>query len=102
LAPNAAVRDQGHPYQGLVAIRAWKAQTKKKYNHTVAPFEVAHRDGKTVLKAELSGNFPGSPVTLGFRFVPEDGKIVSLGIRSSLPGIRRKTRARHRRHRGCR
>lgn len=51
-----------------------------KYNHTVAPLAVAHRDGKTILEAELTGNFPGSPVTLEFSFVLERGKIVSLEI----------------------
>jgi len=79
-AANATVRDEGHTYTGLPAIREWKADTKKKYNHTVAPLTVAHRDGTTVLKAKLTGNFPGSPVTLEFRFVLADGKIVSLEI----------------------
>ena len=79
-ASDATVRDEGHTYEGLAAIREWKADTKKKYNHTVAPLEVAHRDGKTVLKARLSGSFPGSPVTLEFSFVLEDGKIASLEI----------------------
>jgi hypothetical protein len=41
---------------------------------------VAPRDGKTVLEARLTGNFPGSPVTLEFSFVLEDGKIVSVEI----------------------
>jgi hypothetical protein len=79
-ASNAAVRDEGHTYEGLAAIREWKADTKEKYNHTVAPLEVAHRDGKTVLKAKLTGSFPGSPVTLEFSFLLKDGKIVSLEI----------------------
>jgi ketosteroid isomerase-like protein len=79
-ASNATVRDEGHTYEGLAAVRAWKADTKRKYNHTVAPLEMAHRDGKTVLKAKLTGNFPGSPVTLEFSFVLEDGKIASLVI----------------------
>ena len=79
-AYNATVRDEGHTYEGLAAIKEWKADTKKKYNHTVAPLEVADRDGKTVLKAKLTGTFPGSPVTLEFSFVLEDGKIVSLEI----------------------
>jgi hypothetical protein len=79
-AANGTVRDEGHTYQGLAAIRGWNAGTKKKYNHTVAPLEVTHRDGKTVLKAKLTGNFPGSPVTLEFSFVLEGGKIASLEI----------------------
>ena len=79
-APNATVRDEGHRYQGLAAIKEWKADTKKKYNHTIVPLEVADRDGKTVLKAKLTGSFPGSPVTLEFSFVLADGKIASLEI----------------------
>jgi ketosteroid isomerase-like protein len=79
-APDATVRDEGHRYEGLAAIKEWKADTKKKYNHTVVPLEVAHRDGKTVLKAKLAGSFPGSPVTLEFSFVLADGKIASLEI----------------------
>ena len=79
-APNATVRDEGGTYKGLAAIKEWKAETKKKYNHTVAPLEIAHRDGKTILKARLAGDFPGSPVTLEFSFVLEGGKIASLEI----------------------
>jgi hypothetical protein len=45
------------------------------------PLDVADRDGKTVLKAQLTGDFPGSPVTLDFAFVLKDGKIASLQIR---------------------
>jgi SnoaL-like domain len=79
-APNAIVRDESRTYKGLAAIKEWKAQTKKKYNHSVAPLEVAQRDGRTLLKARLTGNFPGSPVTLEFSFVLEGGKIASLEI----------------------
>jgi hypothetical protein len=79
-ASDATVRDESRTYEGLAAIKEWKAETKKKYNHRVAPLEIAHRDGKTVLKAKLSGNFPGSPVTLEFSFVIEEGKIALLEI----------------------
>ena len=79
-APDATVHDEGRSYEGLAAISEWKAETKKKYNHSVAPLEVADRDEKTILKARLTGNFPGSPVTLEFSFVLKDGKIASLEI----------------------
>ena len=79
-AANAIVRDEGRTYEGLAAIKEWKAGTRKKYNHSVAPLDLTDRDGKTVLKAELTGTFPGSPLTLEFRFVLEDGKIASLQI----------------------
>ena len=35
--PYATVRDEGHLYEGVPAIRNWKASTKRKYNHTVTP-----------------------------------------------------------------
>jgi len=79
-APDATVRDEGRTYKGLAAIKEWKAETKKKYNHTVFPLQVAEREAKTVLKARLAGNFPGSPVTLEFSFVLQGGKIASLQI----------------------
>src|SRR5882724_3840623 len=81
-AANAVVRDEAHSYEGLASIKHWKAETKRKYNHTVAPLAIDQRDGKTVLTARLTGNFPGSPVTLQFNFVLEDGKIASLEIHS--------------------
>ena|SRR5712664_4208533 len=79
-APNAIVRDEGHTYEGLAAIKAWKAETTKKYHHTVLPLEVVCRHDKTVLTATLTGDFPGSPVTVNFDFVLGAGKILSLEI----------------------
>jgi SnoaL-like protein len=79
-APNAIVHDEGHTYEGLAAITAWKAETKKKYHHTVTPLAVAQQHDKTVLTATLTGDFPGSPVTVHFEFVLEAGKIRSLEI----------------------
>jgi hypothetical protein len=37
-------------------------------------------EGETVLTATLTGDFPGSPVTVHFDFVLEAGKILSLEI----------------------
>jgi hypothetical protein len=79
-APNAIVRDESRTYEGLAAITAWKVETKHKYHHTITPLAVAHQQGKTVLKAQLTGTFPGSPVTLHFNFVVEAGNILSLEI----------------------
>jgi hypothetical protein len=79
-APHAIVRDEGRTYEGLAAIKAWKEETKTQYHHTVTPLEVAQQHGKTVLKAQLTGDFPGSLVTVNFAFVLEAGKIISLEI----------------------
>jgi SnoaL-like domain len=79
-AADATVRDESNTYVGIDAIKRWKADTKKRYGHTVHPLSVSHRDGKTVLTARLTGNFPSSPVTLEFSFVVEGGKITALQI----------------------
>ena len=81
-APDAIVRDEGQTYEGVAAIKNWMAATKKKYGHTVTPLELAEHGGQSVLKARLTGNFPGSPITVNFSFVLADGKIHSLEIRS--------------------
>ena len=79
-AADAIVRDEGQTYEGVAAIKTWMVATMKKYGHTVAPLEVADRDGQTVLKAKLAGDFPGSPITVNFNFVLAGGKICSLKI----------------------
>jgi SnoaL-like domain len=76
----ATVRDEGQTYRGLAAIREWKAETKRKYKHRVTPLELVERDGITLLKARLEGDFPGSPATLQFRFKLEGDRIAALEI----------------------
>ena len=81
-AGNAIVRDEGQTIEGLAAIKRWKAETKKKYQHTVEPLASAEKDGKTIVTSRLTGNFPGSPIELQFIFGLDDNKIVSLEIRA--------------------
>ncbi len=80
--PYATVRDEERFYEGIPAIKAWRAKTKRKYYDTVTPLEISTSEGSAVLKAELSGNFPGSPVTARFHFVLENDRIASLQIRA--------------------
>jgi hypothetical protein len=80
--PYATVRDEGHLYEGLPAIKNWKTRTKRKYNHTVTPLEISTSNGNATLKARLSGTFPGSPVTAKFHFALVNDLIASLQIRS--------------------
>lgn len=81
-SPYATVRDEGHVYEGLPAIRNWKARMKKKYNHTVTPLEITTSDGFAMLKARLDGHFIGSPAVANFHFALVDDQIASLQIRS--------------------
>ena len=79
---NAVVRDEGRTIKGLAAIKEWKAETKKKYQHTVEPLEAVQKDGETIVTNRLTGNFPGSPIDLKFVFRLEGGKTASLEIHS--------------------
>ena len=81
-APDATVYDEGQTYEGVTAIKNWMAATKKKYGHTITPLELAERGGQSVLKARLTGSFPGSPITANFTFVLAAERISSLKIRS--------------------
>ena len=81
-AENATVSDESATYEGLAAIKAWKAETKRKYQHTVDPLRIEERDGKFVVTNRLTGNFPGSPIELEFVFTLDGDKIVSLEILS--------------------
>ena len=81
-APYGTVRDEDRYYEGRPAIKSWTAKSKKKYRQTVTPLEIRMSNGSTTLKAELSGDFPGSPVTANFHFALVDGQIGSLQIRN--------------------
>src|SRR5258705_4315227 len=80
-AEHAVVRDEGQTIKGLAAIKQWKAETKRKYQHTVEPLASVQKDGKTVVTSRLTGNFPGSPIELRFIFELDGDKIASLEIR---------------------
>ena len=79
-APDAIVRDEGRTYEGLPAIKAWKAETKRKYRHTVEPLALAREDRKIVVTSPLTGNFPGSPIEVEFVFKLDGDRIASLQI----------------------
>jgi ketosteroid isomerase-like protein len=81
-AEDAVVRDEGKTIEGLAAIKQWKAETRKKYQHTIEPLAVAQNDGKIIVTNRLTGNFPGSPIELEFVFTLGVNKIVSLEIQS--------------------
>jgi len=79
-ADRAVVRDEGRTIKGLAAIKRWKAETKKKYQHGVEPLKSVQKDGKTVVTNRLTGNFPGSPINVEFVFRLKGNKIASLEI----------------------
>jgi hypothetical protein len=77
---QAVVKDEGHTYTGLDAIKAWKAAASTAYIYTSEPFAMEQEGGFHVVTSRVTGNFPGSPVDLRFRFRLERGLIASLEI----------------------
>ena len=77
---NAVVKDEGHTYKGRAAIKEWKTDASAKYEYTCEPLACEEKEAKTVVTCHLVGNFPGSPVDLGFFFKLEGAKIASLEI----------------------
>jgi hypothetical protein len=77
---RATVEDEGQSHSGHAAIEAWKTAASRKYSYTCEPLAQAHKEGRTIVKTRLAGNFPGSPVDLQFVFRLERGKIAHLEI----------------------
>ena len=81
-AHDAVVHDEGQTFEGLAAIQGWKAQTKKKFQHTVEPLAYVPTQNGGVVTMRLKGNFPGSPIVVKFDFALKGEKITSLAVHS--------------------
>jgi hypothetical protein len=76
---DAVVEDEGKERHGIAEIRAWRTEIPR-VRYDVRQVERG-ADGTTA-RAEISGDFPGSPVTLTFHFTyAGDGRISVLRIR---------------------
>ncbi|MFC8177557.1 MULTISPECIES: nuclear transport factor 2 family protein [Nocardiaceae] len=77
--PDAVVEDEGREHHGIDEIRAWRTEVPDVTYRPRTP--TVSGDGHDV-KAEIAGDFPGSPVTLRFYFeLDEAEKIRVLRIR---------------------
>ena len=65
---DGTVRDESRTHVGREAIRAWQAGPVAGYEVTAEPLEIGQEDGVTIVKARVSGKFPGSPIVLSHRF----------------------------------
>ena len=74
------MKDEGRTYSGMDAIKAWKAAASAEYAYTVEPFALDQKGSAQVVRARVTGSFPGSPVDLEYRFRLERGLIASLEI----------------------
>jgi hypothetical protein len=77
---DAVVRDEAKQYRGIPAIRDWRVDTMARTPFTARPLSLKDEDGVLVVPAEVTGSFPGSPLTLTHRFTVRDGRIAALEI----------------------
>ncbi|POR52655.1 nuclear transport factor 2 family protein [Bosea psychrotolerans] len=80
LSTDAIVEDERMRHVGADAIRKWWAEAKQKTPHVNEPIDAATTGNVTRVRAKVSGEFPGSPVTLQFAFTVQDDRIVRLEI----------------------
>lgn len=79
-ASDAIVLDEGRTYTGHAAIKAWMEETTRKYRVTVEPTEASAKGQNWTVAGLVSGDFPGSPATLRYRFVLSRDRISRLEI----------------------
>ncbi|MCF8453631.1 MAG: nuclear transport factor 2 family protein [Pedobacter sp.] len=75
---SAIVFDEGKTHKGRIEIEQWIKKANEEYQTAMKPLEYSLTD--QILKAEVSGNFPGSPIVLAYHFELKDGLIQSLKI----------------------
>jgi hypothetical protein len=78
----AVVIDEGHQHQGRAAIARWKAEASAKYHYTSKPLAVQISGDEITVTGRVTGDFPGSPIDLQYRFRLEGDRIARLEIAS--------------------
>ena len=79
-AEEAVVHDEGGDIRGRDAIRAWAQETRRKYRYHAEVLAAKAVGDRTVVTAHLTGDFPGNPVDLHYRFKLAGLKIIALEI----------------------
>lgn len=77
---TAVVFDEGKTHTGRTAIQKWIEKSNKENQTVLRPVSYKEAENGAVLKAEISGTFPGSPAVLSFHMVYQEGLIKSLKI----------------------
>lgn len=75
---TAIVFDEGKNHKGRKEIQQWITKANEEFQTVMKPLE--YSETEEILKAEVSGNFPGSPIILSYHFKLNDGLIESLKI----------------------
>jgi len=75
---TAVVFDEGKTHKGRKEIEKWIDEANKKYQATMKPLD--YSETGHILEAEISGNFPGSPLVLTYHYEFKNELIQSLKI----------------------
>jgi len=75
---TAVVFDEGKTHTGKIEIKNWIEKANQTYKAIMKPLEYSTTE--ETLEAEISGDFPGSPLVLTYRFELKDTQIQSLKI----------------------
>ena len=79
-AEDAVVHDEGRDIRGRGDIRIWAEEVRRRYRFHAEATRVQELANRTVVTAHLTGDFPGNPVDLRYRFKLDGAKIVALEI----------------------
>ena len=77
---GAVVIDERQEYRGRTAIARWKAEASAKFRYSVERLGVHVSGDQATVTGRVTGDFPGSPVELRYRFTLEGDKIARLEI----------------------
>lgn len=77
-AETAVVFDEGKTHQGKAEIEKWIKKANEEYQAVMKPID--YLPAEEILKAEVSGNFPGSPIVLSYHLEIKNDLIESLKI----------------------
>ena len=77
---DAVVVDEHRTHRGRAAIARLKTEATAKYHYTCEPVSQETFGHETLVTTRVSGDFPGSPAMLHFRFTLEKDAIARLEI----------------------
>ncbi|MCF0065864.1 nuclear transport factor 2 family protein [Dyadobacter chenwenxiniae] len=77
---TAVVFDEGKTHNGKKEIERWIADSNERYKATIKPVGFEEKETESLLMAETSGNFEGSPIVLTYHLEIVDELIQTLKV----------------------
>jgi len=77
---TAVVFDEGKTHNGRKEIQDWIQKANEKFETVMKPISFEEKGATSILSAEISGAFEGSPIMLHYHFEIIDGLIQSLTV----------------------